>query len=84
MTPEFKGFLLLSAIKLLAIFSVTMVAVAYMTLMERWVSAWMQDRKGILAPGESRPAAFRCGWRWFRKGDRKECNACGSGAKQAE
>ena len=46
MTPDMKGFLLLSAIKLLVIFSVTMVAVAYMTLMERWVSAWMQDRKG--------------------------------------
>ncbi len=46
MTPDLKGFLLLSAVKLLVIFSVTMVAVAYMTLMERWVSAWMQDRKG--------------------------------------
>jgi NADH-quinone oxidoreductase subunit H len=46
MTPEFKGFLLVTAVKLLAIFSVTMVGVAYMTLMERWVSAWMQDRKG--------------------------------------
>jgi len=46
MTPELKGFILVSAIKLIAIFSVTMVGVAYMTLMERWVSAWMQDRKG--------------------------------------
>ena len=46
MTPDLKGFILVSAIKLLAIFSVTMVGVAYMTLMERWVSAWMQDRKG--------------------------------------
>jgi len=46
MTPDNKGFILVSAIKLLAIFSVTMVGVAYMTLMERWVSAWMQDRKG--------------------------------------
>jgi NADH-quinone oxidoreductase subunit H len=46
MTPDLKGFLLLSSIKLLLIFTVTMVAVAYMTLMERWVSAWMQDRKG--------------------------------------
>ncbi len=46
MTPEFKGFLLLSAVKLLFVFSVTMVGVAYMTLMERWVSAWMQGRKG--------------------------------------
>jgi NADH-quinone oxidoreductase subunit H len=46
MTPDMKGFLLLSAIKLLLVFTVTMISVAYMTLMERWVSAWMQDRKG--------------------------------------
>ena len=46
MTPEFKGFLLSRAVKLLAVFSITMVGVAYMTLMERWVSAWMQDRIG--------------------------------------
>lgn len=46
MTPEFKGFLLLSVAKMLAIFTATMVGVAYMTLMERVVSAWMQDRLG--------------------------------------
>jgi len=46
MTPELKGFLLLACAKLLVVFSVTMVGVAYMTLMERWVSAWMQDRIG--------------------------------------
>jgi NADH-quinone oxidoreductase subunit H len=46
MTPELKGFLLLAVVKLLVVFVVTLVGVAYMTLMERWVSAWMQDRIG--------------------------------------
>ncbi len=46
MTPEFKGFLLLSTIKMLAVFTVTMVGVALLTLMERKVSAWMQNRRG--------------------------------------
>ena len=46
MTPDLKGFLLVSVIKLLVVFTATMVGVAYMTLMERWVSAWMQDRIG--------------------------------------
>jgi NADH-quinone oxidoreductase subunit H len=46
MTPELKGFLLLATVKLLVIFLVTLVGVAYMTLMERWVSAFMQDRLG--------------------------------------
>ncbi len=46
MTPELKGFLLLSIIKLVAVFSVIMVAVAMLTLLERKVSAWMQNRRG--------------------------------------
>jgi NADH-quinone oxidoreductase subunit H len=46
MTPDMKGFLLVSVVKILVVFLVTLVGVAYMTLMERWVSAWMQDRYG--------------------------------------
>ncbi len=46
MTPEMKGFLLVAVIKLLAVFTITMVGVAYMTLAERKVSAWMQNRRG--------------------------------------
>ena len=45
-TPEMKGFLLLSVIKMLAVFTVIMVGVALLTLMERKVSAWMQNRRG--------------------------------------
>ena len=41
-----KGFLLLSVIKMLVVFTVTMVGVALLTLMERKVSAWMQNRRG--------------------------------------
>ena len=39
MTPEAKGFLLLSMLKLLFVFTVVMVGVALLTLMERKVSA---------------------------------------------
>jgi NADH-quinone oxidoreductase subunit H len=46
MTPELKGYLLLSIIKLLFVFTVVMVGVAMLTLMERKVSAWMQNRRG--------------------------------------
>ena len=46
MTPEMKGFLLLSVLKLLVVFTVVMVGVALLTLMERKVSAWMQNRLG--------------------------------------
>ena len=46
MTPELKGFLLLSVLKMLLVFTVVMVGVALLTLMERKVSAWMQNRRG--------------------------------------
>lgn len=46
MTPEMKGFLLLAAGKMLLVFTVVMVGVALLTLMERKVSAWMQNRLG--------------------------------------
>lgn len=46
MTPELKGMLLLTAVKLVVVFTVTVVGVALLTLMERKVSAWMQYRLG--------------------------------------
>ncbi len=46
MTPELKGLLLVSAVKLIIVFTITMVGVALLTLMERKVSAWMQYRLG--------------------------------------
>jgi NADH-quinone oxidoreductase subunit H len=46
MTPETKGFLLLSIAKMLLVFTVIMVGVALLTLLERKVSAWMQNRFG--------------------------------------
>jgi NADH-quinone oxidoreductase subunit H len=46
MTPELKGFLLVSVVKMLLVFTITMLGVAYMTFMERKVSAWMQNRLG--------------------------------------
>jgi NADH-quinone oxidoreductase subunit H len=45
-TPELKGFLLLSVIKMVIVFTIIMVGVALLTLMERKVSAWMQNRHG--------------------------------------
>ena len=46
MTPETKGFLLFAVLKMVVVFSVVMVGVALLTLMERKVSAWMQNRRG--------------------------------------
>ena len=46
LTPEVKGMLLVTIVKLIVVFSVVMVGVAYATLMERKVSAWMQYRIG--------------------------------------
>ncbi|HEX5385442.1 MAG TPA: NADH-quinone oxidoreductase subunit NuoH [Gemmatimonadales bacterium] len=46
MTPEMKAFLILSIVKMLFVFTVVMVGVALLTLMERKVSAWMQNRMG--------------------------------------
>jgi len=46
MMPELKGFLLVTIVKLLVVFTVVLVGVALLTLMERKVSAWMQNRRG--------------------------------------
>ena len=46
LTPEVKGFLLVTVVKMVVVFSIVMVAVAYSTLLERKVSAWMQYRMG--------------------------------------
>jgi NADH-quinone oxidoreductase subunit H len=45
-TPELKGYLLVSAVKMVVVFTIIMVGVALLTLMERKVSAWMQNRHG--------------------------------------
>ena len=46
MSAEYKGFLLLSVLKMLVVFTIVMIGVALLTLMERKVSAWMQNRRG--------------------------------------
>jgi NADH-quinone oxidoreductase subunit H len=46
MTPELKGFILLTCAKLIVVFTITLIGVALLTLMERKVSAWMQYRRG--------------------------------------
>ena len=44
--PQTMAFLVFTVIKMLAIFTLYMVVVAYTTLAERKVSAWIQDRHG--------------------------------------
>lgn len=44
--PQTLAFLVFTVIKMLAIFTLYMVVVAYTTLAERKVSAWIQDRHG--------------------------------------
>lgn len=46
MTPELKGFLLVASVKMVVVFVVVLVWVALLTLMERKVSAWIQNRLG--------------------------------------
>jgi len=44
--PTFKVFFVATVIKMIALFTIWMVSVAYMTLAERRISAWIQDRRG--------------------------------------
>ena len=46
MTPEMKAFILLSVVKMVVVFTIIMIGVALLTLLERKVSAWMQNRHG--------------------------------------
>ncbi len=46
MTPELKGYLFVTILKLLVIFTVLLIGVALLTLMERKVAAWIQNRPG--------------------------------------
>jgi NADH-quinone oxidoreductase subunit H len=45
-TPELKGFLFFSVIKMLVVFTMVMVGVAMLTLMERKLAGWIQNRPG--------------------------------------
>lgn len=46
MTPEVKGFLFFAVVKLLVIFTLVLVLVAMLTLMERKLAGWIQNRPG--------------------------------------
>jgi len=46
MTPEQKAWLFLTVVKLLAVFTVYMVTITYLTLLERKLAAWFQNRLG--------------------------------------
>jgi len=46
MTPELKGFLFFAVIRMLAVFTMLLVGVAMLTLMERKLAGWFQNRPG--------------------------------------
>ncbi len=46
MTPELKGFLFFAVVKMLVIFSLVLLLVAMLTLMERKLAGWIQNRPG--------------------------------------
>jgi NADH-quinone oxidoreductase subunit H len=45
-TPELKGFIFFAVLRMLAVFTMVMVGVALLTLMERKLAGWFQNRPG--------------------------------------